>query len=97
MEKEVADRTTNLQLANEQLKQEITQRKETENELRESEGRYRQFIETANDAIFIADADTGIILNANKRAGDLLGIPPEEIIGMHQTQLHSKEDERVFS
>jgi PAS domain S-box-containing protein len=96
LEKKVEDRTANLQLSNEQLKQEITQRKETEKQLRESEERYQRLIETANDAIFIVDADTGIILNANKRAGELLGIPPEEIIGMHQTQLHSKEDEEYY-
>ena len=96
LEKKVEDRTANLQLSNEQLKQEITQRKETEKQLRETEERYQRLIETANDAIFIVDADTGIILNANKRAGELLGIPPEEIIGMHQTQLHSKEDEEYY-
>ena len=96
LEKNVEDRTANLQLANEHLKQEITQREETEKELRESEERYQKLLETANDAIFIADAETGIILNANKKAGELLGIPPEEIIGMHQKQMHAKEDETYY-
>jgi PAS domain S-box-containing protein len=96
LEKKVEDRTADLRLANTQLKQEITQRKITENELGISEERYRQLMETANDAIFIADADTGIILNANKKAGELLGKPLEEIIGMHQTKLHPKEDEEYY-
>jgi PAS domain S-box-containing protein len=96
LEKKVEDRTANLQLANEQLKQEITQRKETEKELRESEERYQKLIETANDAIFIADAETGIILNANRKAGELLGIPPEKIIGMHQKEMHAKEDKTYY-
>lgn len=57
-----------------------------------SEGRYHLLMEGANDAIFVADAATGVILDVNTRAAELLGMPAERIIGMHQTQLHPKED-----
>jgi PAS domain S-box-containing protein len=59
--------------------------------LRESEEKYHSLIETANDAVFIIDADTGIILDTNKRAGDLLGLPRDSIIGMHQQDIHPAE------
>lgn len=60
--------------------------------LKESERKYRSLIETANDAIFVADADTGIISNANRKAGELLGLPVDKIVGMHQSGLHPKEE-----
>ncbi|MEW6026372.1 MAG: PAS domain-containing protein [Planctomycetota bacterium] len=49
---------------------------------------YRVLFEGASDAIFIADAKTGEIIECNKEAEVLLGRSRKEIIGMHQTQLH---------
>ncbi len=72
--------------------QDITVRKKAELELKESEEKYRKLIETANDAILLADSETGIILDANKKAEDLLGIPIDMIKGMHQTELHPEEE-----
>ncbi|MBU1163832.1 MAG: PAS domain S-box protein, partial [Proteobacteria bacterium] len=69
----------------------ITERKRAESAIKESEEKYRTLIETANDAIFVADVETGIILDINKRAEELIGMPAEKIIGMHQSQLHPKE------
>ncbi len=66
--------------------------KEAERALMESEEKYRKLIQTANDAIFLADAETGIIIDANKKAEELLGLTAEKIIGMHQTQLHPPEE-----
>ena len=65
---------------------------QAEADLRESEEKYRTLIETDNDAVFIIDAETGIILDANKKADDLLGLPHEKIIGMHQKAIHPEED-----
>ena len=59
---------------------------------RESENRYRRLMSAANDAILVADADSGIILEANRRAEDLLGLPAEKIIGLHQSQIRPPED-----
>ncbi|MFQ5957409.1 MAG: ATP-binding protein, partial [Candidatus Brocadiales bacterium] len=71
------------------------ERKRIEASLRESEEKYRKLIETANDAIFIADTETGIILDANMAAEALIGVPVEKIKGMHHTQLHP-EDEATY-
>lgn len=71
---------------------EIAEREQVGTALREHDGKYHKIIETANDAIFIADVETGIILDANKRAGELLGMPVKEIVGMHQKHLHPPKD-----
>jgi two-component system cell cycle sensor histidine kinase/response regulator CckA len=74
------------------LVRDVTERKYIEEVLRLSEEKYRRLIETASDAIFIADASTGVIIDVNRRAEELLGLPSEKIIGMHQTHLHPKEE-----
>jgi len=66
----------------------ITERKRAEEVLRESEEKYRSLFENANEAIFIADTRTNIILDVNRQAEELIGRPREEIIGMHQSKLH---------
>jgi PAS domain S-box-containing protein len=74
----------------------ITLRKWLEEAVMESEEKYRALIENANDAIFLADAETGVIIEANKQAEEMLNMPIDEIIGMHQSKLHP-EDERTDS
>ncbi len=74
------------------IMRDITERKKADVELRESEEKYRKLIGTANDAIFLGDVETGIILDANKKAEEMLGIPLDKIIGMHQTELHPEDE-----
>jgi PAS domain S-box-containing protein len=74
------------------VQRELRSRARNEMSLRESEEKYRTLIETDNDAVFIIDADTGIVLDANRKADDLLGLPHEKIIGMHQMSIHPEED-----
>ncbi len=56
--------------------------------LEESEKRYRALFEGSPDAIFIADPETGAILDANAAASRLIARRREEIIGLHQSRLH---------
>lgn len=69
----------------------ITVGKMAEQELRSSEEKYRTIIQTANDAIFIADGSSGKIIEANQRAAELLRKPHDQLIGMHHTELHPPE------
>lgn len=58
--------------------------------------KYKHLFKNAPDAIFIANAETGIILEANDKAAELLGVPTDQIIGMHQTSLHPAEDAQKY-
>jgi len=72
----------------------ISQQKMLESTLRESREQYKKLIETANDAIMIADAESGLIVQANRKAEELTGHSKDELIGMHQTQLHPSAERR---
>ncbi|MEO5370584.1 MAG: PAS domain S-box protein [Magnetococcus sp. DMHC-1] len=72
--------------------QRVQERDEHQKMLQKSETRYRRLMELAGDAIFVADAKTGMIEEANKMAETLLGIPVEKIVGMHQSDLHPREN-----
>ncbi|MBS7615359.1 PAS domain S-box protein, partial [Candidatus Bathyarchaeota archaeon] len=60
----------------------------TEERLRSSEKKYKALFEEAMDAIFVADAETGIILDCNRAACQLVGREKSELIGKHQSILH---------
>ncbi len=66
----------------------ITAYRNAEQQLAESEAKYRTIFEKANAAIFIADAVTGTILDANKDAEKLTGRTREELIGLDRLKLH---------
>jgi PAS domain S-box-containing protein len=92
LEMRVEQRTAELQKSNDLLKKEIEERIQAEEKLKESEEKYRGLFENSKDAIFLIDIKTGIILDANRQAERLTGRPRQEIIGMHQSQLHSAQD-----
>jgi len=71
----------------------ITEQKKLHDALKESEERLRTLFEKSPDAIFLADPETGIIIDANSKASELIARPHEEIIGMHQSQLHPARNE----
>ena len=59
--------------------------------LQESAEKYRILFQNAGDAVFVADAETGQILDANRRAGELVGRSQTELQGLHQRDLHPPE------
>lgn len=69
----------------------LTQQKRTMEALIKSEKKYKALFESMEDAIFLADADTGIILDINRQAEFLMEMTREEIVGIHQSKLHSPE------
>ena len=79
------------------LVQDITKQLATTEALRESEIKYRKLIESANDAIFLADKDTGILVDVNSAATELVGKSRAELIGVHQATLHPAADKDFYS
>ncbi|MDO8726485.1 MAG: PAS domain S-box protein, partial [Candidatus Methanoperedens sp.] len=74
----------------------ITERKRSQDILAQSEEKYRTLIDNASDAILIAD-EKGNLLEANKKAEQLLGYKKQELSNMNITQIHpEKEFERTF-
>jgi PAS domain S-box-containing protein len=88
----IQERTVELIRTNELLLGEMLEREKAEKALIEAEKKYRSMLEAVNDAVFVADASTGVIIHANRKASELVGRPLEELVGLHQTKLHSEED-----
>lgn len=59
---------------------------------KESEEKYRTLFEEAMDAIFVADAETGILIDCNRAATELVGRTKTELIGKHQRVLHPQQE-----
>jgi len=76
----------------EKLKKEAAKRKLAEEALRESEEKYRTRFEEALDAIFIADVETGTLIDCNHAASELVGRAKSELVGKHQRILHPPEE-----
>ncbi len=87
LEKRVAERTAQLEVAFAKLE-------ERERELREGEERYRAVVEQAAEGIFLVDVDTKRILEANAAYQNLLGYASEEILQLtlYDVVPYSRED-----
>ncbi|MBI4846774.1 MAG: PAS domain S-box protein [Candidatus Omnitrophica bacterium] len=64
--------------------------------LMESELKFRALFDNAASAIFIADAESGIIVECNITAEKLIGKSKKEIIGLHQTLIHPLEEKERY-
>lgn len=69
----------------------ITQLKEQQEETRMVDLRYAALFDGADDAILIADANSGNLVDVNDKACKLFGYSKMEMVGLHQTQLHPPE------
>ncbi len=79
LEANVRQRTAELTSTVDRLSEEIGQRKQVEEALRESEQKHRALIENASDAIFVVDGK-GQYVEANKKACQMLGYSEEEFL-----------------
>jgi PAS domain S-box-containing protein len=74
----------------------ITKRKQIEEALRESEAKYREVVERANDVVAIVQ-DT-IIKYINTHSLEMLGYPPKQMIGAPMTEyIYPDELQRLIS
>ncbi|MCU4174363.1 PAS domain S-box protein [Carboxylicivirga sp. N1Y90] len=78
----------------------ITEKKQFLNDLivakvkaEESEQQFKSLYQNAADAIFIADPETSLILDANRAAEKLMQMTRGELVGLHQSRLHPPEKE----
>jgi PAS domain S-box-containing protein len=69
----------------------ITERRRAEEAMRQSEQKYRELFENANDMIFILDF-AGQILSCNAAAARTYGYEPEQMSGLNMANLLDKND-----
>jgi len=70
----------------------ITEKKLMQAMIEESEEKYRLLFSSAREAIFVADVDSGILVDCNEVACNLVERSRDELIGKHQSILHPVED-----
>jgi PAS domain S-box-containing protein len=70
--------------------QDITERKQAEEALRESEGRYRTLFESAAEGILVADIEAKKFKYANPAFCTMLGYSQEELTKMSVSDIHPK-------
>ncbi|NVM00980.1 MAG: PAS domain S-box protein [Candidatus Helarchaeota archaeon] len=70
----------------------ITDSKKIEGKLRESEQRFRNFIETFSDGILVADVEDKKFYFGNKMISEMLGYTLEEIEKLGVMDIHLKKD-----
>ena len=85
------ERERELRQQNEDLEREVEIRIRSEEALRRSEERFQAIFDSVNDAIFIHDADTGAILDVNRKMTDMFGYSREEACRMTMEALNSGE------
>ena len=74
------------------IDRDVTERKRAEDELRQSEERYRRLFEMESDAIVLADNKTGKILEANAAAVALYGHSRQEWLQMRDIDISAEPE-----
>jgi PAS domain S-box-containing protein len=74
------------------ITRDLTERRQAETKLQESEIRYRRLFETAGDGVLLLDFNTGAITDANPFMCELLGYSHDELIGKELWEIGLFED-----
>ena len=70
----------------------ITERKQAEEALKESERKFRMIFDNASDGMFILDLETRKFVMCNARCSKTLGFAQEEFLNLDIADLHPPED-----
>ena len=73
----------------------ITERRQVEDALRESEERYRSLVERMNDGLGVLD-ENAVITYANRRLCDMLGYEPGALTGLDATEIIHEDSRATF-
>jgi len=76
--------------------EDITELRKNQIESEQNHKIYEILFENTFDAIFVADAKSGKIIECNKAATELLDCNKNEIIGVNQTKLHPKDKVKQY-
>jgi two-component system, NtrC family, sensor kinase len=72
--------------------EDVTERRQSEQRLRESEERYRLLFQTNPDAVLLIDAETRKIVDANPAADALYGYDREDLLGLDVTAISDEPE-----
>ena len=96
LEELVDERTTQLRAANEQLQQEITERRRTDEALAEERKLLRTLIDNLPDYIFVKDTESRFVINNIAHARVLGATTPEELVGKTDFDFFPQELARQY-
>lgn len=74
----------------------LTDLVKADEDLSQSEQKFQRLIEASSDAVIISDVSSGIITNANPKAGEITGRSVEELIGFPVDAIHPPEDNKFY-
>lgn len=74
----------------------IGRRQRLEGELIKQNQLFRALLDTAPDAIFIAEPETGRLIDCNRAAEALIGRPRKDILNLHQSELHPADEREAY-
>ncbi len=86
---------TDLEEANQHLRQEIKEREQAQSSLRESEERFRALFEQASAGVAQIETKTGKFMKINKAYCDIFGYTPEEMSSITFQQLIERDDSEL--
>jgi PAS domain S-box-containing protein len=94
LEARVEDRTRELSEANRALKEQMSEREQAEEALRESEERFRAIAETTPVPISITRLSDGLIMYGNAALGEMFGLPTELMLNRKSPEFYYDPAER---